>query len=376
MTTTTFTDSAVTDCTTYAYFVTSILAADGRESVGSNSVQYAVPCLPIGLQAAQSVSNGAGAVTLNWTAASTASGANLGYKVYRVAGTDTTNMTLLTATPVAAINYTDTSVANHTTYTYAVTTVPVDQTGCQGANHYCRESTQVIVTITVEFKLQQAITFAQLPDKTYGDADFAVSATASSGLPVSFTASPSSNCTVSGTTGHIVHAGGCTVTASQAGDDNYYPAPDVPNAFTIKKAKATISVTGYSITYDGNPHTATGTATGVFSEGLSGLDLSATTHTNAGTYATDAWTFTDVTGNYNNANGTVSDSIAKANPIIAVVPYSVTYDGNAHTATGSATDFNPETLGTVIGPRLDPREFLPGSTRGSCPPMGMKIKGQ
>ncbi len=343
VTTTSYLNSAVTDCTTYAYFVSSILAADGRESVPSNSVQYAVPCLPTGLQAAQSVVNNAGAVTLNWTAASTASGANLGYKVYRVADTDTTNMTLLTSTPVAAVNYTDSTVANHTTYTYAVTTVPVDQSSCQGANHYCRESTQAIVRITVSFKLPQTITFAQLPDKTYGNPDFTVSATASSGLPVSFTASPSSNCTVSGTTVHIVHAGACTVTASQAGNDNYYPAPDVPNAFTIKKANATIGVTGYSVTYDGNQHTATGTATGVFNEGLSGLDLSGTRNTNAGAY-NDSWIFTDVTGNYNNANGAVADSIARANPTIVVVPYSVTYDGNAHTATGSATGVKGEAL--------------------------------
>jgi hypothetical protein len=47
-----------------------------------------------------------------------------------------------------------------------------------------------------------------------------------------------------------------------------------------------------------------------------------TTHTAAGSYATDAWTFTDVTGNYNDASGTVSDSIAKANAVIVVTPYS------------------------------------------------------
>ena len=50
----------------------------------------------------------------------------------------------------------------------------------------------------------------------------------------------------------------------------------------------------------------------------------------------DPWTFTDTTGNYNNATGTVNDAIAKANPTIVVTPYSVTYDGAAHTATGTA----------------------------------------
>ncbi len=83
-------------------------------------------------------------------------------------------------------------------------------------------------------------------------------------------------------------------------------------------------VTPYSITYDGNPHTAIGTATGVKGEALAGLDLSATTHGSAGTYASDPWTFTDITGNYNNASGTVSDAIAKANATInSFVPTSI-----------------------------------------------------
>jgi hypothetical protein len=57
------------------------------------------------------------------------------------------------------------------------------------------------------------------------------------------------------------------------------------------------------------------------SESLAGLRPDRTTHTTRGHYATDAWTFTDVTGNYNDASGTVSDSIAKANAVIAVTPY-------------------------------------------------------
>ena len=71
-------------------------------------------------------------------------------------------------------------------------------------------------------------------------------------------------------------------------------------------------------------------------ETLSGLVLTGTTHTAAGTYTADPWTFTDSTGNYNNASGSVNDAIAKANPTIVVTPYSVTYDGAAHTATGTA----------------------------------------
>jgi hypothetical protein len=118
---------------------------------------------------------------------------------------------------------------------------------------------------------------------------------------------------------------------------NYNTANGTVND-NIGQATPTINVTPYNVTYGGNPHTATGTATGVAGVNLSGdLDLSGTTHTNAGAYPTDPWSFTDPTGNYKGASGTVSDNIAKANPTINVTPYNVTYDGNPHTATGTAT---------------------------------------
>src|SRR5439155_17762875 len=98
------------------------------------------------------------------------------------------------------------------------------------------------------------------------------------------------------------------------------------------------------VTYDGNAHTATGTVTGAKGETLTGLSLSSTTHTAAGDYPTDPWTFTDSTGNYNNANGTVHDQIDKANATISVTPYHVTYDGNAHTSLGAALRMKGETL--------------------------------
>ena len=88
-------------------------------------------------------------------------------------------------------------------------------------------------------KASQTVAFAALAGKTYGDADFSVSATASSGLPVSFTAS--GNCSVTGTLVHIAGAGGCTITAHQAGDANYNAAADVPQSFTVAQASQTIT---------------------------------------------------------------------------------------------------------------------------------------
>jgi probable HAF family extracellular repeat protein len=92
--------------------------------------------------------------------------------------------------------------------------------------------------LTVD-KADQTITFGALADKTFGDSDFPVSATASSGLSVGFAAS--GNCTVSGSTVHITGAGPCTITASQGGDSNYNAAPDVARSFNIAKANQTIN---------------------------------------------------------------------------------------------------------------------------------------
>jgi hypothetical protein len=88
-------------------------------------------------------------------------------------------------------------------------------------------------------KLNQTITFNPLPNKTYGDPDFTVSASASSGLTVSFSAT--GNCTVSGSTVHLTGAGSCTITAAQPGNSNYNPAADVPQSFSIALADQTIT---------------------------------------------------------------------------------------------------------------------------------------
>jgi hypothetical protein len=127
-------------------------------------------------------------------------------------------------------------------------------------------------------------------------------------------------------------------------------------SFVIGKANATIVVTPYTsltTTYDGNPHTATYTITGVNSETgatVGSVDVSHTTHKDAGTYASDYWFFTG-TANYNDiGNTTITDTIGKANATIVVTPYTsltTTYDGNPHTATYTITGVNSETGATV-----------------------------
>jgi hypothetical protein len=77
----------------------------------------------------------------------------------------------------------------------------------------------------------QTIMFAPLSNQPLGTADFSLNATATSGLPVSFTAAGA--CSVTGSTVHLISAGLCTITASQAGGLDYLPAASVNQAFTI-----------------------------------------------------------------------------------------------------------------------------------------------
>jgi hypothetical protein len=102
------------------------------------------------------------------------------------------------------------------------------------------------------YRLPQTINFPIIGDQTFGAADFAVSASASSGLPVTFTASPPSVCTVSGNTVHLVAAGSCTVFAGQAGNADWLAAPAVARSFQVKNGIVTVTATG-SQTYGGQP---------------------------------------------------------------------------------------------------------------------------
>jgi hypothetical protein len=104
----------------------------------------------------------------------------------------------------------------------------------------------------------------------------------------------------------------------------------------INKANPTVTVTPYSVTYDGAAHTASGSATGVGGVSLSGLSLTGTTHTNAGSYS-DSWTFTDVTGNYNNTSGSANDAIAKAAGSVVISNTTQVHDGTPKSVTTSTT---------------------------------------
>jgi|GEM_PF-2206475 len=87
----------------------------------------------------------------------------------------------------------------------------------------------------------QTITFDPLADKNFGDANFELTGTSSSGLPISYSSANTDVATVSGTTITIVGTGTTDITASQAGDNTYSPATTVIRTLTVNKAKQTIT---------------------------------------------------------------------------------------------------------------------------------------
>jgi hypothetical protein len=129
------------------------------------------------------------------------------------------------------------------------------------------------------------------------------------------------------------------------GSTNYKPASGSVS-IAIGQADAAIHVNGFSGVFDGNPHGATGTATGVRGEDLSALFHPGTTFTDR-PGGTAHWTF-DGNSNYKPAAGDVAIAIAGVDARIQVSGYTGVFDGNPHGATGTAIGVRGEDLSALL----------------------------
>ncbi|MEQ9304689.1 MAG: hypothetical protein RJQ14_12345, partial [Marinoscillum sp.] len=93
----------------------------------------------------------------------------------------------------------------------------------------------------VHCQVDQEITFEPLQDLVFGDSPISLLATASSGLPVSYSSSNTSVASIDGNVLTIVGAGSTTITASQSGDLDYFEALSVEQELVVQKAEQTIS---------------------------------------------------------------------------------------------------------------------------------------
>ena len=95
-------------------------------------------------------------------------------------------------------------------------------------------ATSVTQEFQVTSKTPQTISFTTPGTKTVGDATFSVTASATSGLTLTYSSNSPSVCTISASgVVTIVAAGTCSLTAKQAGNATYDPAIDKTVTFTV-----------------------------------------------------------------------------------------------------------------------------------------------
>jgi hypothetical protein len=164
-------------------------------------------------------------------------------------GTPTGTVTFKEGTAALATNALNGSaVATYTNSTFFAGSHSITASYNGDANYITNTSS--VLTQTVN-KADQTIASGTLNTKNYGDPPFAVSATASSGLPANFSIA-SGPATISGNTVTITGVGTVKVDANQAGNSNYNAAATVERPFTVNAA--TLAVTGITANnkvYDG-----------------------------------------------------------------------------------------------------------------------------
>lgn len=213
-------------------------------------------------------------------------------------------------------------------------------------------------------KQVQTIVFNSLNPKTYGDASFALTASANSGLGVTYTSSDPNVVSVSGSTVTIKSAGTTTITASQDGNDVYGTALPVQQTLTVNKATLTATADNKSRVYgDANP-TFTITYTGYKnSESSSVIDTSpaatttATLTSNVGNYnivpagGTDNnYTFTYVNGTLTITKATLTATADNKSRVYGVAnpAFTITYTGFKNSETSTVIDTAPTATTTAV----------------------------
>lgn len=184
----------------------------------------------------------------------------------------------LTTAPTCTTTYTPTS---------AVGSSP--STGCSGAIGANYSVSYVGGTVSV-VAAGQTISFnPAVTSVNYGASPLALSATATSGLAVTFTGT-AGICSVSGTTLSIANAGVCTITASQSGNTNYAPATPVTRVINVNPATLTITASSPSVIYGAPVPTITASFAGFVNTDSSASLTAAPTCTTAYTPTSAAGT--------------------------------------------------------------------------------------
>lgn len=227
-----YTVTGLTSGTTYYFKVSAVYQScidnpcSDFESSPSNEASattgFATPGAPTGLTATAA---GSSLVRLSWTAPTAAAGASVtGYKIY--AGTSPGGESL--ADSSSATSDTVSRLSSGTTYYFEVTAL-------NSAGESARSNEASTTTDRAAQGLRsQVIQFGPLAAHVVG-VRFTVSASASSGLPVSLGSDTPGVCSASGSVVTTARRGRCTITATQGGNADYAPAPDQTQSFRVDR---------------------------------------------------------------------------------------------------------------------------------------------
>jgi hypothetical protein len=151
-----------------------------------------------------------------------------------------------TASSGLAVTYTSSNPAVATVTSAGVVTIVgagstvITASQAGDATYNAAPSVTQTLTVTTPAKTDQTVTFGAIGSKVVGDANFSLTATASSGLAVTYTSSNPAVATVtSAGVVTIVGAGSTVITASQAGDATYNAAPSVTQTLTVTNSTST-----------------------------------------------------------------------------------------------------------------------------------------
>ena len=269
--------------------------------IGSGTINYSVDANTVGVARTGYINIAGQTFTLTQTAPQTIGAITFTPSTLTVGGTTTASATATSGLPVTFTSTTPAictvSGTNGSTVTGVATgtcTIAANQAG----NSSYDQASQVTGSITVNKAAQtiSAITFT--PSTLTISGTTTASATATSGLPVTFTSLTTGVCTVSGTNGSTVTGvatGTCTIAANQAGNASYNAAPQVTGNITVTYPAPTItSISPNSHTRGGSAFTVTITGTGFRSGAtvtVSGTRVTVGTVTvNSGTQITTTFT--------------------------------------------------------------------------------------
>ena len=206
------------------------------------------------------------------------------------------NTFTLTATASSGLTVTFTSITSAVCSVSGSTLSLVGVGTCSiNANQAGNGATAPAATVAQSFTVSQAtqtITFNNPGTQNSGSTP-TLTATATSGLPITFSSSTTGVCTVAGSTLSFATTGTCTVTASQVGNSNYMAASAVQQSFSVAtlpgaptigtatagNASASVSftapasnggsaITGYTVTSNPGNRTGSGSTSPITVTGL------------------------------------------------------------------------------------------------------------